>query len=222
MTRENKLNQDICDLLKTTQKDLSDLKENLLKDLNEKDAPGLKRLEAFISYALLCFNCDFEKELDLILLNCRKLLELLIILDWINQKNNIDDFNNYSKQDFEEFGISMLKISEGITKNNPSQEKYTNEMRASLEQKFKIQQIPSVKIKKMPPLKNIISDPDLLDEYNSLYKITSKILHTTVFSIYMLDRLKMEELRRIIIIKTVQYVEGTIYLSNILREKFKK
>lgn len=127
--------------------------------------------------------CTLESSIDKILLNARRLCEVLITVKYFNQKDNFEKMVEYCERDRWEYLEGCLarnKADEKLffeLKDMPDMNQTDREELAKLKQKYGKQPAKLIDMRKMA------QSVDLEEEYNYFYKFTSKLLHFCPFSL---------------------------------------
>ena len=166
--------------------------------------------------------CTRESSVDEILLNARRLCEVLITVQYFNQKNNFEKMVEYCDRDRMEYlegCISRTVADEKLfveLKGMPDMNQSTQTELAQLKQKYINN--PA----KIPDMKKMAQAVDLEDEYNYFYKFTSKLLHFCPFSFNGDSPFEAPIHKVVFLMRSVRYMEklkeelDTVYQKTIL------
>lgn len=158
-------------------------------------------------YVLKLPICTRESSVDDILLNARRLCEVLITVKYFNQKNNFEKMVEYCDRDRMEYlegCISRATADEKLfveLKDMPDMNQSTRLELAQLKQEY------INKPTKMPDMKKMAKAVDLEDEYNYFYKFTSKLLHFCPFSFNGDSSFEAPIHKVVFLMRSVRYME---------------
>lgn len=134
-------------------------------------------------YVLNLKNPTISDDIDIIFLWGRKLLEVLIIVKYVLQTDNLKTISEYCDRDRYEY-------LEGLFARQRADDKlftYFNMPHDDMSaQKQEMEQIISKynnKPQKIPSMKKMAEAIDYLDEYDYFYKLSSKMLHFCPFTL---------------------------------------
>ena len=133
-------------------------------------------------YVLRIKTASIDEDGDKILLDCRRLLEVLIVSKYINKNNSFVKFIACCRYDRYDFLENLDKVTKANKKLFPERKDLFTERKWIADEKEKIISDGS-KIVKLPQISQMAEDVGYAEEYSSFYKIMSKLLHFCPFSL---------------------------------------
>ncbi|MDR0646051.1 MAG: DUF5677 domain-containing protein [Elusimicrobiota bacterium] len=118
------------------------------------------------------------------LLDCRRLSEVFIVTKYINKNDKfLEVLTDYCPNDRYDFLENLKKMTEANKKMFPEVKDFFYTPQFLEEEQAKIKRDHGGELKKLPQMAQMAKDIVYEEEYNSLYKTTSKLLHFCPFSL---------------------------------------
>lgn len=134
-------------------------------------------------YVLILKTVSIEANGDNILLDCRRLCEVLIVSKYINKHDKfLEVITDYCPNDHYDFLENLKKMTEANKKMFPEAKDFFYTPQFIEEKQAGIKRQYGGEPKKPPQMAQMAKDVGYEEEYGSLYKITSKLLHFCPFS----------------------------------------
>ena len=133
-------------------------------------------------YVLRIKTDSIDANADNILLDCRRLCEIFIVSKYMNKNNNFHEFTDYCDYDRYDYLENLKKMTEANKKMFPEIKDLFFSPTFLTDEQSKITKRRGNKGKKIPSILEMAKNIGYEEEYNSFYKITSKLLHFCPFS----------------------------------------